>query len=107
MPVASSTAATAGGSNDATTTANCSRSSTEPTAATGGSPAKTASVKPAGINVLLPSGNTTRNSTPLCRSILPNTCNDQPWNGCRARVIVTDDGKSPIPVVSRVFLRQD
>jgi len=105
MPVASSTAATAGGTNDATTTANCSRSSTEPTAvAAGGSPATTASVKPAGINVLLPSGNTTRNSTPLCRSILPNTCNDRPWNGCRARVIVTDDGKSPIPVVSRVFL---
>jgi hypothetical protein len=104
MPVASSTAATTGGSNDATTTANCSRSSTEPTAAAGGSPASTASVKPAGINVLLPSGNTTKNSIPPCRSILPNTCNDRPWNGCRARVIVTDDGKSPIPVVSRVFL---
>jgi hypothetical protein len=64
-------------------------------------------VKTAGSNVLLPSGNTTSNSSAPCRCILPNTRNDRPCNGCRSRVTVTEDGKSSIPVVSRGFLRND
>jgi hypothetical protein len=35
-------------------------------------------VKTAGINVLLPSGSTTRNSATPCRSILPRTRNTLP-----------------------------
>ena len=110
IPVASSAAPTptAGAINDSTTTANCSRSSIDPTvAATGSAAAGTASVNTAGSNVLLPSGNTTSNSAAPCRRILPNTRNSQPCNGCRSRVTVTDDGKSSIPVVSRGFLRGD
>jgi len=106
MPVASS-APTGGDINDSTTTTSCTRSSTEPTVAAPACTATTASVKPAGINVLLPSGNTTRNSTAPCRSILPNTCNNRPTNGCRGRVTVTSDGKTSIPVVRRVFLRRN
>jgi hypothetical protein len=103
MPVASS-AATGGDISDSTTIASCTRSSTEPTVATADGTTVPASVKPAGINVLLPSGNTTRNSTAPCRSILPNTCNNRPTNGCRRRVTVTVAGQSSIPGVSRVFL---
>jgi hypothetical protein len=109
IPVASSAAPTpaAGGINAPATTARCSRSSIDPTVATTTGPAAaTASVKTAGSNVLLPSGNTTSNSSAPCRCILPNTRNSQPCNGCRSRVTVTDDGKSSIPVVSRGFLRQ-
>jgi len=108
MPVASSAAPapTAGGINDTTTTARCSRSSIDPTVATTTGPAAgTASVNTAGSNVLLPSGNTTNNSTAPCRCILPNTRSSQPCNGCRSRVTVTEDGKSSIPVVSRGFLQ--
>ncbi len=113
IPVASSAAPapTAGGVNDSTTTTTtttrCSRSSIDPRVATTGSAAATASVKTAGSNVLLPSGNTTNNSTAPCRCILPNTGNSQPCNGCRSRVTVTNDGKSSIPVVSRGFLRRN
>ena len=81
IPVASSAtpAPTAGGINDSTTTASCSRSSIDPTvAATGSAAAGTASVNTAGSNVLLPSGNTTSNSTAPCRCILPNTRNYRP-----------------------------
>jgi hypothetical protein len=77
-PVASSTAPVpivAGGSNDSTTNASCTKSSSDPTAAARGVGAATASVKTAGSNVLLPSGNTTRNSTEPCRFILPSTRN--------------------------------
>ena len=78
-PVASSTAPVpivAGGSNDSTTNASCTKSSTDPTAAAARDVgAATASVKTAGSNVLLPSGNTTRNSTEPCRFILPRTRN--------------------------------
>jgi hypothetical protein len=81
-PVASSTQpvpVVVGGSNDSTTDASCTKSSTNPTVtAARGDGAATASVKPAGINVLLPSGNTTRNSATPCRSILPNTRNTLP-----------------------------
>jgi hypothetical protein len=81
-PVASSTQpvpVVVGGSNDSTTDASCTKSSTNPTVtAARGVGAATASVKPAGINVLLPSGNTTRNSATPCRSILPNTRNTLP-----------------------------
>jgi hypothetical protein len=81
-PVASSTQpvpVVVGGSNDSTTDASCTKSSTDPTVtAARGVGAATASVKPAGINVLLPSGNTTRNSATPCRSILPNTRNTLP-----------------------------
>ena len=81
-PVASSTQpvpVVVGGSNDSTTDASCTKSSTDPTVtAARGVGAATASVKPAGINVLLPSGNTTRNSAAPCRSILPNTRNTLP-----------------------------
>jgi hypothetical protein len=84
-PVASSTQpvpVVVGGSNDSTTDASCTKSSTDPTdptvTAARGVGAATASVKPAGINVLLPSGNTTRNSATPCRSILPNTRNTLP-----------------------------
>jgi hypothetical protein len=82
MPVASSTEpapAVVGGINDSTTNASCTKSSTDPTvSAAAGIAAATASVKYAGSNVLLPSGNTTRNSTAPCRSILPNTRNTLP-----------------------------
>jgi hypothetical protein len=82
MPVASSTGTVpvvVGGINDSTTNASCTKSSTDPTvSAAAGGAAATASVKSAGINVLLPSGNTTRNSTAPCRSILPNTRNSVP-----------------------------
>lgn len=92
--------------NEPTTTASRTRSSIDPTvAAPGSTAAATASVKPAGINVLLPSGNTTSNSTAPCRRILPNTRNDLPCKGCRVIVTITDGGKSSIPVVRRVFLR--
>jgi hypothetical protein len=78
-PVASSTAPVpivAGGSNDSTTDVSCTKSSTDPTAAAARDVgAATASVKTAGSNVLLPSGNTTRNSTEPCRFILPSTRN--------------------------------
>jgi NH3-dependent NAD+ synthetase len=83
-PVASSTGAVpvrVGGSNDSTTAASWTKSSTDPTvtaAAGGGVGAATASVKTAGINVLLPSGKTTRKSTEPCRSILPRTRNTLP-----------------------------
>jgi hypothetical protein len=82
-PVASSTGAVpvrVGGSNDSTTAASWTKSSTDPTvtAAAGGVGAATASVKTAGINVLLPSGKTTRKSTEPCRSILPRTRNTLP-----------------------------
>ena len=108
MPVASSTGRTAParvGINDSTTTAKPSRSSTEPAVA---APPSTAagpvSVNPTGNNVLLPSGNTTSNSTDPCRRILPNTRNSRPNSGCRSRVTVTNDGKSSIPAVRRDFL---
>jgi hypothetical protein len=82
-PVASSTAPVpiaVGGRNDSTTNASCTKSSTAPTvtATAGGVGAATASVKAAGINVLLPSGSTTRNSATPCRSILPRTRNTLP-----------------------------
>jgi hypothetical protein len=84
-PVASSRApvpVAVGGSNDSTTNASCTKSSTDPTvtaaAAAGGVGVATASVKTAGINVLLPSGSTTRNSATPCRSILPRTRNTLP-----------------------------
>ena len=81
-PVASSTQpvpVVAGGSNDSTTDASCTKSSTDPTVtAARGVGAATASVKTAGSNVLLPSGNTTRNSTAPCRCILPSTRNTLP-----------------------------
>ena len=81
-PVASSGApvpVAVGGSNDSTTTARCTKSSTDPTVtAAGGVGVATASVKTAGINVLLPSGSTTRNSATPCRSILPRTRNTLP-----------------------------
>jgi hypothetical protein len=81
-PVASSTAPVpiaVGGSNDSTTNASCTKSSTDPTVtAARGVDAATASVKNAGSNVLLPSGSTTRNSTTPCRSILPRTGNTLP-----------------------------
>jgi hypothetical protein len=83
-PVASSRApvpVAVGGSNDSTTNASCTKSSTDPTVtATGGVGVgvATASVKTAGINVLLPSGKTTRKSTEPCRSILPRTRNTLP-----------------------------
>ncbi len=105
IPAACS-AKTCGDINDSTTTTSCTKSSTEPTVAApaSASASPAASVKPAGINVLLPSGNTTRNSTPPCRHILPNTCKDNPTSGCRGLTTVTDKGKSSIPVVSRGFL---
>ena len=81
-PVASSTGpvpVAVGGSNDSTTNASCTKSSTDPTAAAARDVgAATASVKTAGSNVLLPSGNTTRNSATPCRSILPSTPNTLP-----------------------------
>ena len=81
-PVASSRApvpVAVGGSNDSTTNASCTKSSTDPTVtAAGGVGVATASVKAAGINVLLPSGSTTRNSATPCRSILPRTRNTLP-----------------------------
>ena len=81
-PVASSRApvpVAVGGSNDSTTNASCTKSSTDPTVtAAWGVGAATASVKTAGINVLLPSGSTTRNSATPCRSILPRTRNTPP-----------------------------
>ena len=68
-----------GADNEPTTTAKPTKSSTDPTVAVPGSTtAATASVKSAGINVLLPSGNTTSNSTAPCRRILPNTRNSLP-----------------------------
>jgi hypothetical protein len=108
MPVASSTGPAAPARaeiNDATTTAKPSRSSTAPTVAAPPSTAVgPASVNPTGNNVLLPSGNTTSNSTDPCRRILPNTRNSRPHSGCRSRVTVTNDGKSSIPAVRRGFL---
>ena len=99
-------AAPTGGSNEATTTVNWIRSSTDPTVtAIGSADAGAASVNPAGSIVLLPSGSTTSSSTAPCRRIRPNTGNDRPWSGCRGLVTVTDDGKSSIPVVRRVVLR--
>jgi len=81
-PVASSTAPVpiaAGGRNDSTTNASCTKSSTAPTVtAARDVGAATASVKTAGSNVLLPSGNTTSNSTAPCRCILPSTRNTLP-----------------------------
>ena len=81
-PVASSTEpvpVVAGGSSDSTTDVSCTKSSTDPTVtAIRGVGASTASVKTAGINVLLPSGSTTRNSATPCRSILPRTRNTLP-----------------------------
>jgi hypothetical protein len=78
-PVASSTEPVpvlVGGSNDSTTDASCTKSSTDPTVtAARGVGAATASVKTTGSNVLLPSGNTASNSTAPCRCILPNTRN--------------------------------
>jgi len=109
-PVASSTEpvpVVVGGNSDSTTDVSCTKSSTDPTVtAVRGFGAATASVKTAGSNVLLPSGKTTRNSAAPCRCILPSTRNTLPRKGCRSRVTVTDAGKSSIPVVSRVFLRQ-
>jgi hypothetical protein len=84
MPAPSTTGPAAeaqreGANNEPTTTVKPTRSSTVPTVAVPGSAtAATASVKSAGIKVLLPSGNTTSNSTAPCRRILPNTRNSLP-----------------------------
>jgi hypothetical protein len=95
-----------GGRNEATTTVNWIRSSTDPTVTAAGSAAAgAASVKAAGNSVLLPSGNTTNNSTAPCRRIRPSTGITRPWSGCRGLVTVTDGGRSSIPVVRRVVLR--
>ena len=70
-------------------------------------PDRSASVHAAGTSDLLPSGNTSSNSTAPCLRMPPSTCSDWPSNGCRGLVILTDDGKSSTRVVRRGFVRRD